>query len=116
MKITQLVSAIVLVVALAVPAAAEFRTVSRAYELSLSDVTVPPTLNSRISFKKCSDCEIQAVRVTPETRYSVNGRNVRFERFKSLVSKFPRDRNVPVSVMHHLESDTVVEVSVTYRQ
>ena len=48
-------------------ASAEFTTVTRAYEIALSDFRVPATPSSGISFKVCADCEYITTRVTPRT-------------------------------------------------
>lgn len=111
MKIKLFVAALVL--SLAIPAAAEFATVSRAYEIALSDFRSPTTANGGLAFKECTGCDMKSVRVTPNTRYIVNGKSVRLEKFKK-AERDVRDRKaVTVIVLHHLKSDTVVSVSVT---
>jgi hypothetical protein len=111
MKIKHFFIAALLTVSL--PAAAEFTTLIEAYELALSDVTVPATPSSGISFKKCADCDMQTVRVTPNTRYSVNGQVYPLKEFRKHVFGIRDRASTFVSVMHHLESDVVVSVSVT---
>lgn len=92
---------------------AQGEVVSQAYELTLSQFTAPTTTNSGIAFRECGDCEIQRTRVTAATSYSVNGKQVRLDDFRLAVSQF-RDREATsVTVLRHLESNTVLAISVT---
>lgn len=104
-----------LLLGLVYPAAAEFTTVSRAYEVELSRFTAPATLNGGAVFKLCDDCATKTVRVNENTQYVVNGQAMPLDKFKQAASKV-RDRTaVTVVVLHHLKSDTVVSVSATIR-
>jgi len=100
---------------IALPAAADFQTVSRAYEVALSDLTVPTSQNGRILFKQCSECDTQSVRLTPNTQFVVNGRSVRFDKFRSIANQTSEAESVPVTVLHHLESGTVVRLSLSVK-
>lgn len=91
---------------------AEFTTVSRAYEIALSDFRVPATPSSGVIFKECADCEAKTVRVTPKTRYEVNGRPVTLKEFRKSVFQIRNRADETIIVLHHLETDTVVSVSV----
>ena len=106
----------ILVVALALFAAtqapAEPKTVARAYEVALSDFQAPRFPNDLVTFKGCSTCDTQSVRVTPNTSYVINQQATRFKDFvKALAAARDRDRKT-VIVMHHLESDTVSSLSI----
>jgi hypothetical protein len=111
MKIKHIFIAALLTVSL--PAAADFTTIAEAYELALSDVTIPATPSSGITFKQCDDCDAQTVRVTPNTRYRVNGQTYTLKEFRKRVFGISDRANTFVSVVHHLESDVVTSVSVT---
>jgi len=100
---------------IAVPAAADFQTVSRAYEVALSDLTVPLSQNGQLLFKQCDVCDTESVRLTPDTQFVVNGRNVRFDRFRTIANETGEADSVPVTVLHHLESGTVVRLSLTVK-
>lgn len=94
------------------PAAAEFVTVSEAYEIALSDFRVPATPSSGAQFKKCEECDYMTVRVTPNTRYVVNGKSVTLKEFRERIFDV-RDRAAEtIIVLHHLESDTIESISV----
>ena len=100
---------------IALPAAADFQTVSRAYEVALSDLTVPTSQNGRILFKQCSECDTESVRLTPNTQFVVNGRSVGFDKFRSIATQTSEAESVPVTVLHHLESGTVVRLSLSVK-
>lgn len=111
MKIKLFVAAMVL--SLALPAAAEFEVVSLAHEIALSNFRAPTTYNGSLAFKECSECETKSVRVTPNTQYVLNDKAVPLEKFRQALQQV-RDRDeVAIIVLHHLETDTVVSVSVT---
>ena len=94
------------------PAIAEFTTISRAYEVALSDFRVPATPSSGVTFKVCAECDMMAVRVTPDTQYIVNGRSLPLKDFRKAVFQVTHRDTTPVTVLHHLESDTIVSVTV----
>lgn len=107
-----MIAAILLI---ALPAAADFQTVSQAHEVALSDLTVPTSQNGRVLFKECDECDTESVRLTPNTDFVVNGRSVRFEKFRTIARDTNEADTVPVTILHHLESGTVVRLSLTVK-
>jgi hypothetical protein len=99
-------------VMLSLSAAADFTTVDLGYEVALSDMTVPVTSSGSLVFKECEDCDAKTIRMTPETRFIVNGRTVKLKDFRKQVFQTHDRSSVPVTIMHHLDSDTVASVSV----
>jgi len=97
---------------LSLPAAADFTTIAEAYELALSDLNVPATPSSGIVFKKCADCDTQVVRVTPGTTYSINGQALPLKEFRKRVFNITDRAHTAVTVIHHLEADVILSVSV----
>ena len=88
--------------------------VSQAHELTLSQFTAPTTNNSAISFKECDECELFRTRVTDATQYSIDGKQYRLDKFRAAVMQV-RDRDeAAVTVLRHVESNTVLSISVTY--
>ena len=111
MKFKVLIAAIVLGVAL--PAAADFRTVAEAYEVSLGDLRVPQSESGTVSFKTCDECAYQLKRVVENTEWILNGRRLPLDKFRrGLASITDRDA-AAVTVLHHLEKDRVIRVTVT---
>jgi len=113
MKFKIIITAMILMFAF--PATADFVTSARAYELALSDVTVPPSQNSKLMFKECDDCDYMSIRLTPNTQYKINGRSVRFDQFREAIRGIRNADQTAAIVLHHLESDTVKSVSVLFK-
>ena len=110
MKFKVLIAALSL--ALALPAAAQFRTIAEAYEASLSELRLPQNEVGTIGFKPCDECSYLVKRVSADTEWVFDGRPVSLEKFRRIVSTVTDRKNTPVTVLHHLESDRVTRVSV----
>lgn len=113
MNIKKLTAIALLGLGLSLTAAAQ--VVSQAYEVALSDFRAPTTANSSVAFKECDSCEQQLVRVTERTRYMLNGKAVRLDEFRKALSQVSHRSNIPVIVLHHLESDTIKSIAVSLK-
>ncbi len=111
MRATILMLAMV-TMALIAPAHAAFDVVSRAYEVSPRNFTMPTTPNGGLIMRECSACDARMLRVTSTTIYSFDGRQMSLDRFREALMTAPADA-VTIGVTHHLESDTVLRVSAT---
>lgn len=111
MNIRHLIIAATLGISLS--AAAEFTTIAEAYELALSDMTIPATASSGIIFKTCDECESMTVRVTPNTQYLFNGKSLPLKEFRAAVLDIRDRQGTGVTVLHHLEANIILSVSVT---
>jgi hypothetical protein len=111
MKIRNIIG--VLLLGCSLTAMAEFKTISRAYEIALSNFRVPATPNSGVIIKQCDDCEAVAIRVTPKTEYTINGESVTLKQFRKIIFRIRDREDETIVVLHHLASDTVLSVSVT---
>ena len=87
--------------------------ISQAYEISLDKFRAPATTNGSVAFQECGDCERMSVRVTSGTRYTVNGKAVKLEDFKKAISQVRHRDSVDLTVLHHLESDTIELIGVS---
>ena len=110
MKIKFIFSLIVMTCA--VPALADFVTVSKVYEINTNSLTIPSSQNSPIRFNECDGCELTVARLTPNTRYKVNGKKVLFDGFRDATLAAKQSEEAAVLLKHHLESGTVVSVSI----
>lgn len=111
MKIRSIIG--VLLLGCSLTAMAEFETISRAYEIALSNFRVPATASSGVILKECDDCESVAIRVTPKTEYTINGEAVTLRQFRKIIFGVRDREDETIIVLHHLASDTVLSVSVT---
>ncbi len=97
---------------LALPAAAQFKTIQQAYEVNLSEVRLPRNENGTIAFKECDKCEYRTKRVSAETRYLLDGHSIPLAKFREAMQHVTDRKNEAVTILHHLENNRVTEVSV----
>ncbi len=100
-------------IGLGLAASVQAEVVSQAYELTMDQFTAPTTANSNIAFKECEDCQVLRMRVSAATSYTVNGKQVRLDDFRLAVAELRGNEQASVTVLHHLESNTVQSISVT---
>ncbi len=110
MQLRKLLALVLLGLSLA--AAADFRTITEAYEVNLSDLRLPGSENGTLTFKQCSDCEAQTLRVTSKTRYLINDRDFALAEFKEQLKGVRNRKDQNVAVLHHLESNTIKAIKV----
>lgn len=103
----------VIILCLSLPVAAEFQTVSLAYEISLNNFWAPASHNAAVIFRECDECDPLRVRVTANTVYRVNNELVTLKEFRKSIFRVRRRADETIIVLHHLESDTIEQVSVT---
>ena len=84
---------LILALSVALPAFAEIRTLIDSMEIRPSDMTVPTSLNSRVSYRTCLECKLDSARLTPETTFRVRGEQAKFADFRlELVTLRQRNR------------------------
>ena len=100
------------ILGLSISATADFRTITEAYEVDLSDLRLPRSENGNLTFKQCSDCEPETLHVTVKTRYLINDRDFTLAEFKEQLKRVVTRKDHGVAVLHHLESNTIVAIKV----
>lgn len=105
---------VLVLLGLSLSAVAGFTTITEAYEVAVRDLRLPRYEGGTLTFKQCADCEAQTVRVTHGTRFVINGHSVKLKEFRKSLSQVSNRADESVIVLHHLESDTVTSVSVTF--
>ena len=103
------------ILGLSLSAAADFRTITEAYEVALSDLRLPGSENGKLTFRQCFDCDAQTLRVTVKTRYLINDRDFALAEFKKQLKLVRNRKNQNVAVLHHLESNTIEAIEVWLR-
>lgn len=103
---------IAILLGISLPVAAQFRTISLAHEVALSNFRVPVSQNASVMFKICDECDMQASRVTAQTQYIIDGHAVPLREFRKTVFKIRNRAENTIIVLQHLESNTIVSVSV----
>jgi len=112
MKLRALIFALALCASL--PAAAVFEVVSKAHEVALTDLRLPGSTSGTLTFKACKDCDYETVRVTASTQYEANRQSLTLEDFRNALAQIRNRQEVTVTVLHHLESDTIKAVRVKF--
>ncbi len=97
---------------LSLSAAAEFRTITEAYEVALSDLSLSGSEYGTLTFKQCYDCDAQTLRVTGTTRYLINDRDFTLVEFKEQLKRVTNRKDHSAAVLHHLESNTIKAIEV----
>ena len=110
MKLKVLITAALL--SLALPAAADFKTVAEAYEVALSDLRLPRADGGTVAFKECETCQYVRLRVGSDIEYRLNGKSVALKQFRAALADVDNREDQPVTVLHHLERNQVTAVSV----
>jgi hypothetical protein len=106
---------LLLTLAISAPATAELITVTRAVEASASNLNVPTTANERLTFRPCQGfCEAEyiSVRLTPNTRYTVNNKSTNFTEFRKAFFSLPRDKDAYALVTYDAKSNTATSVKI----
>lgn len=103
---------IILSMCITLPALADIRTVVDARELRPSNMTVPTSTNSRLSFRACDACDIETARLTPATTFFMNGEAMEFADFRNAVLAL-RQRNDGYALLSiNAETKTVLSLRV----
>jgi biopolymer transport protein ExbD len=93
-------------------AAADFKTIAKAYEVPLTELGLPVSLSGSLSFRECDTCERFTVRIDANTRFLVNQEATTLDDFRQRVRGLSNAAERPVTVLHDLESNTVIEVHI----
>ena len=105
---------VLVLLGLSLSAAADFTTIAEVYEVDLTDLRLPGTEGGTLAFKQCEDCEAQTLRVIGGARYVLNDRDFTLAAFKKELKRVRNRNGVAVAVTHHLESNTITAVMVSY--
>jgi hypothetical protein len=110
MRIRKLLVLVLLGLSLA--AAADFKTITESYEVALSDLRLPGSEYGTLTFRQCSGCKSQTLRVTSKTRYVINDRDFALAEFEEQLKDVRNRKDQIISVLHHLESNTIKAIKV----
>ena len=110
MQIRTLLALIIL--GLSFSAAADFRTTMEVWEVELVHLRLPSFESGTLTFSDCEKCDSLTLRVTPATRYTVNGRDVDLADFRRVVAGIVDRQYTIIDVFHDIATDTVLRVRV----
>ncbi len=110
MKTRMLVAAMVL--ALAMPVAAEYTLIAKGYEVEVRNIRLPLSESGTIAFRECDKCQHMTKRVTQDTKWILNGSRTTLKKFRQAMGQIERNKKWYATVRHHLEADVIVEVTL----
>lgn len=58
---------------------------TRTFEAQMNSVRMPVSPNGTVTLRECDSCAFETVRVTPNTRYHVNGKSLKFSDFLAVL-------------------------------
>ncbi len=103
--------------ALTLPAgAAELVTLVEAIELSPSNIILPSSLNGTVTFLPCAgECEDEhrRARLTPDTRFSVDGKRVKFDVFRQNLAALSHDDENYALISVDMQSLTITSIDIS---
>ena len=102
----------VVLLGLSLSAAADFTTLTAAYEVSISDLRMPRSTGGTLTFRRCTECALETVRVNSKTRYVLNDRDVELKEFREELRRVRNKKMEGATVRHHLESNMITSVRV----
>ena len=102
--------ATVLLLVLALPGAAQLRTIAEAHEVAAGDIRLPQGPVGTIGFRRCAECAYEARPVDANTAWAINDNEVSLEFFRKTLAALQNPDEVAVQVLHELESDRVIRV------
>ncbi len=87
-----------------------------AVELSPDNIILPATINGTMTFKPCvgeCDAEHKRARLTAETKFSVDGKAVKFDEFRRNHAAFSRSDENYALVSYETETNTVTKIEIS---
>ena len=110
MKFKVLIAAILL--GLALPVAAEWKSPQESHEVRLSELRLPQNEVGTVGFKPCSDCAYKIKRVNSDTEWVLDGERMSLRKFKRNLRRISDREGTPVTVVENFEEQRVTRVSV----
>jgi len=108
---------IIVMLVLAWPALAQLATMIESVEAAPSQIRLPTSPNGNLSFQPCSescDAEFISVRLTPDTRFLVQGAVVKFIDFRKDFYNLRQREDGYALVSYDTEKNTVTSVEISF--
>jgi len=108
---------VVILLSMALPAMSQLTTLIESVEVSTAVVRVPTSLNGRMSFKPCEsrcDADYISVRLTPETRFVVQGQATSFADFRRDFNNSRGGADGYALISYDTEKNIVMSVEIAF--
>ena len=93
-------------------ASADFTTITAAYEVRVSDMTMPLNEVGTLKFRQCAECELQTLLVNSSTVYVLDGNSLQLADFKDQLDSIEDPSTETATVLHHLESNIITGIKL----
>ena len=97
------------------PVFGQIVTLIDAVEVSSNNIIVPSTINGTVTFRPCSgECEkdYKRARLTVDTKFSLNGRAVKFDEFRrGFAARQHSDKSFAM-VAYNTKTNTITELAL----
>lgn len=94
---------------------AQFDTLVRAVEVVPSNIILPASNNGMMTFRPCAeDCDAdhERVRVTPETRFRIDGSGTKWENFRKVFPAISQSGKGYALVKYDTKNKTLISLEV----
>lgn len=85
---------------------------TRTFEALATTVRMPVSASGTITLRECDDCEVQSIRVTPDTQYRINEQSMPLEQFRHAIRDLQNNGAHVVNVRRDEASQTVASIFV----
>jgi hypothetical protein len=82
------------------------------FEVSIKSLRLPVSPNGTVSLRECDDCDYHSIRVTPNTQYMINGKQLRLTKFRKAILDLKLRMDITVNVTRDEATSTVASVYV----
>ncbi len=106
---------LVLALMLVTPVLAQQRITIDAIEMSPANIILPGSANGTMTFKPCDgvcEDEYKRARLTENTKYTVNGKRVKFSEFRREFANIKMDSKSYALVLHATETNTIKSIDI----
>lgn len=113
MTVRTLLTALILIASQ--PALAQLKTLMNAVETAPSNIILPANTNGMVTFRPCDDqCDKDYKRVSlnPNTRFTVDGKTVKFDEFRREFATIKRAEMSYALVSYDTETNTVISIQL----
>lgn len=97
------------------PALAQLKTVMNAVETAPSNIILPGNTNGMVTFRPCDDqCdeEYKRVSLNANTRFTVDGKAVKYDEFRREFATIKRAESSYALVSYNTDTNTVISIQL----
>ena len=106
---------IAIILAASQPALAQIKTLINAVETAPANIILPGNTNGMVTFRPCSEqCDEEYIRVSlnAETRFTVDGKAVKYEDFRREFATIKRAESSYALVSYETDTNTVISIQL----